>query len=111
MLKAIHAQENLKAAREKAEAAIAEPRRRKMTRPAKPVEERIAETLTHYAFPDSHWIKIRTDNPLERIMKEIRRRAQGPSEHSPMASPARTWRPRGSGTAPAASGQRGSTGT
>lgn len=45
-----------------------------MTRAAKPVEERIAETPTYYAFPDSHWIKIRANNPLERIMKEIRRR-------------------------------------
>ena len=40
------------------------------------VEESIGETLTHYAFPDSHWIKIRTNNPLERIMKEIRRRTR-----------------------------------
>ena len=76
MPKAIHAQERLKAAREKAEAAIAEPRRRKMTRAAKPVKERIAETPTYYAFPDSHWIKIRTNNPLERVMKEIRRRTR-----------------------------------
>ncbi|MBG6177372.1 transposase-like protein, partial [Labrenzia sp. EL_132] len=26
--------------------------------------------------PDSHWRKIRTNNPLERIMKEIRRRTR-----------------------------------
>ena len=38
------------------------------------VEEGIVETLTYYAFPDSHWIKIRTNNPPARIMKEIRRR-------------------------------------
>src|SRR5246500_5623341 len=31
---------------------------------------------THYAFPDIHWQKIRTNNPLERIMKEIRRRTR-----------------------------------
>ena len=30
----------------------------------------MSETLTYYAFPDIHWQKIRTDNPLERIMKE-----------------------------------------
>jgi putative transposase len=34
----------------------------------------VSETLTYYAFPDIHWLKIRTNNPLERIMKEIRRR-------------------------------------
>ena len=38
--------------------------------------KRHGETLTYYAFPDSHWIKIRTNNPLERIMKEIRRRTK-----------------------------------
>src|ERR1700683_5498566 len=32
------------------------------------------ETLTYYAFPDIHRQKIRTNNPLERIMREIRRR-------------------------------------
>jgi hypothetical protein len=35
-----------------------------------------AETLTYYAFPDCHWIKIRTNNPLERIMREMRRRTR-----------------------------------
>jgi putative transposase len=32
--------------------------------------------LTYYAFPDIHWQKIRTNNPLERIMREIRRRTR-----------------------------------
>ena len=40
------------------------------------VEESIAETLTYYAFPASHWRRIRTNNPLERIMREIRRRTR-----------------------------------
>ncbi|MEM7213762.1 MAG: transposase, partial [Pseudomonadota bacterium] len=26
--------------------------------------------------PDSHWLKLRTNNPLERIMREIRRRTR-----------------------------------
>lgn len=34
---------------------------------------RLDSTVTYYAFPDCHWIKIRTNNPLGRIMKEIRR--------------------------------------
>ena len=76
MLKAIHAQESRPAAEEKAEAVIAELRRQKMTRAAELVAESIGETLTFYTFPDSHWIKIRTNNPLERIMKEIRRRTK-----------------------------------
>jgi len=76
MLKAIHAQENREAAKEKAEAVIAELRGQRMTKAAELVEESIGETLTYYAFPDIHWQKIRTNNPLERIMKEIRRRTR-----------------------------------
>ena len=34
------------------------------------------ETLTYYAFPEEHWRRIRTNNPLERIMREIRRRTR-----------------------------------
>jgi transposase-like protein len=40
------------------------------------VERSVGETLTYYAFPDIHWQKIRTNNPLERIMREIRRRTR-----------------------------------
>ena len=76
MLKAIHAQENRDTAAGKAEAVVAELRRRRMTKAAEPVEEHVGETLTYYAFPDSHWIKLRTNNPLERIMREIRRRTR-----------------------------------
>ena len=75
-LKAIHAQESRAAAQEKAEAVIAELRRQRLTRAAELVETSVGETLTYYAFPDIHWQKIRTNNPLERIMKEIRRRTR-----------------------------------
>ena len=76
MLKAIHAQESRVAAAEKAEAVIAELKRQRLARAAEIVEENVEETLTFYAFPDSHWIKLRTNNPLERIMREIRRRTR-----------------------------------
>ncbi|MEM1018994.1 MAG: IS256 family transposase [Pseudomonadota bacterium] len=76
MLKAIHAQESRQAAQEKADSVVAELRAQKMTKAADLVEERIGETLSYYAFPDSHWRKICTNNPLERIMKEIRRRTR-----------------------------------
>ncbi|MFC5482608.1 transposase, partial [Microvirga aerilata] len=33
-------------------------------------------TWYYYGFPDCHWIKLRTNNPLERIMREIRRRTR-----------------------------------
>lgn len=57
MLKAIHAQENRAMALAKAGAVV-------------------DETLTYYTFPDSHWITLRTNNPLERITREIRRRTR-----------------------------------
>ncbi len=76
MLKAIHAQESRKEALKKAQAVIADLRAQRLTRAADLIEESIEETLTYYGFPDCHWRKIRTNNPLERIMKEIRRRTR-----------------------------------
>ncbi len=76
MLKAIHAQEDRKAAAEKMQAVIAELRAQKLARAAELLDEHGQETLTYYGFPDSHWIKLRTNNPLERIMREIRRRTR-----------------------------------
>jgi transposase-like protein len=76
MLKAIHAQENREAADGKARAIIEDLRAAKMTKAAELLEASVHETLTYYAFPDIHWQKIRTNNPLERIMKEIRRRTR-----------------------------------
>lgn len=76
MLKAIHAQENQAAAAEQARAVVDELRRQRMGRAADLVDAHVHETLTYYAFPDSHWIKLKTNNPLERIMREIRRRTR-----------------------------------
>ena len=76
MLKAIHAQEDLEAAREKAEAVVAKLETMKLRAAAEKVREGIEETLTYYAFPDKHHRQIRTNNPLERIMREIRRRSR-----------------------------------
>jgi putative transposase len=76
MLKAIHAQEDLAAAREKARAVVAKLETMKLRAAAEKVRESIEETLTYYAFPDKHHRQIRTNNPLERIMREIRRRSR-----------------------------------
>jgi transposase-like protein len=35
-----------------------------------------AEVLAFTAFPRAHWTKIRSTNPLERVNKEIKRRAR-----------------------------------
>ena len=76
MLKAIHAQEDLAAAREKAEAVVAKLTEMKLPAAAEKVREGIEETLTYYGFPEKHRRQIRTNNPLERIMREIRRRSR-----------------------------------
>ena len=74
MLKAIHAQESRQAATEKMMAVIAELRAVRLAKAADLLEKHGEETLTYYGYPDSHWLKLRTNNPLERIMREIRRR-------------------------------------
>lgn len=45
----------------------------KMRSDAKKVRDSIQDTLSYYHFSDLHWQRIRTNNPLEKIMKEIRR--------------------------------------
>ena len=76
MLKAIHAQENKKASREKAKAVIAELRAMKLKEAAKKVEDGIEETLIYCDFPSEHWTRIRTNNVIERLNREIRRRTR-----------------------------------
>jgi transposase-like protein len=76
MLKAIHAGEDLAAAREKAIRVIEKLRGLRLNRAAELVEAAVEETLSYYAFPEEHWRRIRTNNPLERILREIRRRTR-----------------------------------
>jgi transposase-like protein len=74
MLKAIHAQEDRPAAEAKAKDVVAKLFAMKLSAAAKVVEEGVAETLTYMKYPREHWRCLRTNNPLERLMKEIRRR-------------------------------------
>ena len=76
MLGAIHAQENKKAAREKAKAVVEQLRFMKLKEAAKKVEDGIEETLTYCDFPSEHWTRIRTNNVIERLNREIRRRTR-----------------------------------
>ena len=76
MLKAIHAQESKKASREKAAAVVSELKAMKLPEAAKKVEACIEETLTYCDFPSEHWAKIRTNNVIERMNREIRRRTR-----------------------------------
>ena len=76
MLKAIHAQEDRAAAEAKLLDVVAKLPAAKLRKAAEPVEQGVAETLSYYAFPEPHWRRIRTSHPLERIIREIRRRAR-----------------------------------
>ena len=76
MLKAIHAQEGKKASREKAAAVVSELKAMRLPEAAKKVADGIEETLTYCDFPSEHWVKIRTNNVIERMNREIRRRTR-----------------------------------
>jgi transposase-like protein len=76
MLKAIHAQEDGPAARQKAQQVVGKLRKLKLAKAAELVAAGIGETLSYYDFPREHWRCLRTNNPLERIMREIRRRTR-----------------------------------
>ena len=76
MLKAIHAQESKEAARKKAQDIVEKLRSMRLNEAAKKVEDGIEETLTYMDFPSQHWLKIRTNNVIERMNREIRRRTR-----------------------------------
>ena len=76
MLKAIHAQESKEAARKKAREVVEKLREMKLNAAAKKLEDGIEETLTYMDFPSQHWLKIRTNNVIERLNREIRRRTR-----------------------------------
>ena len=76
MLKAIHAQESREAAEAKATDVIAKLWAMKLKAAADWVEKEIPETLTFYAYPSQHWLKLKTNNPMERLLKEARRRTK-----------------------------------
>ena len=76
MLKAIHAQEDQESARKKAQDVVDKLRAMRLGKAAQIVEEGAEETLSYYNFPREHWQKIRTNNPMERTLKEVRRRVK-----------------------------------
>ncbi|MBR2426834.1 MAG: transposase [Lentisphaeria bacterium] len=76
MLKAIHAQEDKEAAREKAKSVMEKLLAKKLDGITKFIEESLEETLSYMDFSSEYWRKIRTNNGLERIIKKIRRRTR-----------------------------------
>ncbi len=76
MLKAIHASEDRAAAEETASRVRDKLLEMKLSSAAKKLDDSIHETLTFYAFPEQHWLRLRTNNPMERLIREIRRRSR-----------------------------------
>jgi transposase-like protein len=62
-------------ARETAPQVIAKLRDRRLMKAAELIGTSVHETLTYYSFSEEYWRRIRTNNPLERILREIRRMA------------------------------------
>lgn len=76
MIKAIHAQEDREAARKKAQEVAGKLEAMKLQKAANIVKDGHEETLSYYSFPSHQWRSLRTNNPLERINREIRRRTR-----------------------------------
>jgi transposase-like protein len=76
MLKAIHSQEDAKACRAKAKQVAEKLREMKLLKAAGILEEGMEETLSYHDFPREHHRSLRTNNMLERIIKELRRRTR-----------------------------------
>jgi transposase-like protein len=76
MLRAIHAQEDREAACQKAEEVAQKLEAEQLHKASRLVRSGAEETFSYYAFPSNHWRHIRTNNPLERLNREIRRRTR-----------------------------------
>lgn len=76
MLKAIHAQESRETAESKSRDVIKKLKTMKLKAAAELVEKSIHETFALYAYPPQHWLKIKTNNPMARLLKEARRRTK-----------------------------------
>lgn len=55
---------------------VEELRSMKLKEAAKKVENGIEETLSYCDFHSEHWTRIRTNNVIERLNREIRRRTR-----------------------------------
>ena len=59
-----------------AESVAEDLRTMKLSEAAKKVEAGVEETLTYCGLPSEHWTRIRTNNVIERLNREIRRRTR-----------------------------------
>lgn len=76
MLKAIHSQEDREAALQKAGHVAVKLETMRLPWAAEFVRGSVHETRSYMSYPREHWLRLRTNNPLERVMKEIKRRTK-----------------------------------
>lgn len=76
VLKAIYTMELREAGEAKAFAVADEFERMRLGKGARVVRDGHKETLTYTGFPREHWRRIRTNNPIEQLNREIRRRTR-----------------------------------
>lgn len=74
-LKTIHNQESAAEAQAKAGRVLSS-YRKLLPEAASVLTEGLEETLTFYSYPRKHWRHIRSNNPLERLFREVRRRSR-----------------------------------
>jgi transposase-like protein len=76
LLKAVHSQESKESARAKAQEVSRKLREMRLPLAAKKVDTGIEETLTFMEYSSEHWSRIRTNNMLERVNRELKRRTR-----------------------------------
>ncbi len=76
MLKAIHAQESKASAKEKAAQVAQTLKDMKLKEAATKIENSIEEALNYMDFSFEHWTRLRINNVIERLNREIRRRTR-----------------------------------
>src|SRR5262245_56358265 len=48
----------------------------RLSKAAEVLRSGVAETLSYMALPREHWSRVRTNNVLERLLREVRRRTR-----------------------------------
>lgn len=76
MPRAARAMESREASEAKALAVAEELEGMRLGEAARVVRAGYAETLTYTGFPREHWARIRTNNAIERLSREVRRRTR-----------------------------------
>jgi putative transposase len=71
MLKAIHAQEDRRAAESKAKEIVARLKELKVRTAAELVEQKVCETMTYYAYPSTHWRSMMVLEPVHPAIPAI----------------------------------------